>query len=384
MLQCTNYIYVLSETLQRDKTWGPVKRNKNVLIIIIRICYFLLDLRAALGDLSSKTSENKFNDEEVEQKEDKSLLTFSSSLKFLQSYPVQHVTGFHHICCLTSKQVWISDNKNNIALLDYRYVRPIHLDCMVRSHLNGYALHTVNSDGELIFVDSNHTIVKLSLVMKLLPFVKHATDNTWDPICVHWSPVTEDLLVGMCSKLNDAAKVTRFNKTGKLIHTIQHNKTGQDLYRSPQYISENSNGDVIVSDNDLSGFGAVVVTDRDRQLRFTYTGHPPGSGLWPRGICTDLLSNILVCDVLNYSIHLIDKNGQFLKRLLTKSYKLRKPWILSYDFKANLLLVGSRYSNILYVFRYIIEGNTVAGKPITSLKLPLYGVLIEIGVDFDK
>lgn len=113
MLQCTNYIYVLSETLQRDKTWGPVKRNKNVLIII-RICYFLLDLRAALGDLSSKTSENKFNDEEVEQKEDKSLLTFSSFLKFLQSYPVQHVTGFHHICCLTSQQVWISDNKNNI------------------------------------------------------------------------------------------------------------------------------------------------------------------------------------------------------------------------------------------------------------------------------
>lgn len=383
MLQCTNYIYILSVTLQRDKTWGPVKRNKNVLIIIT-ICYFLLDLRAALGDLSSKTSENKFNDEEVKQKEDKSLLTFLSFLKLLQSYPVQHVTGCHHICCLTSKQVWISDNKNNIFLLDYRYVQPRQLDCMVRSHLNGYALHTVNSDGELIFVDSNHTIVKLSLDMKLLPLVKHATGNTWDPICVHWSPVTEDLLVGMCSKLNDAAKVTRFNKTGKLIHTIQHNKTGQDLYRSPQYISENSNGDVIVSDNDLSGFGAVVVTDRDRQLRFTYTGHPPGSGLWPRGICTDLLSNILVCDVLNYSIHLIDKNGQFLKRLLTKSYKLRKPWILSYDFKANLLLVGSRYSNILYVFRYIIEGNTVAGKPITFLKLPLYGVLIEIGVDFDK
>lgn len=180
---------------------------------------------------------------------------------------------------------------------------------MVRSILNDYALHTVNSDGELIFVDSNYAIVKLSVGMKLLPLVKHTTDNTWDPICVHWSPVTEDLLVGMYSKLNDAAKVTRYNKTGKLIHTIQHNKTGQYLYRSPQYISENSNADVIVSDNDLhvSGFGAVVVTDRDRQLRFTYTGHPPASGLWPRGVCTDLLSNILMCDVITGSIHLIDK-----------------------------------------------------------------------------
>lgn len=196
--------------------------------------------------------------------------------------------------------------------------------------------------------------MKLSVGMKLLPLVNHTTDNTSDPICVHWSPVTEDLLMGIYSKLNDAAKITRYNKTGKVNHTIQHNKTGQDLYRSPQYISENSKGDVIVSDNDF-GFGAVVVTDPDRQIRFTYTRYPPGSGLWPRGLCTDLLSNILMCDVLTGSIHLIDKNGQFLKHLLTN--KMRKSWILSYDFETNLLLVGSWYSNTVYVFRYIIEGN---------------------------
>lgn len=269
-----------------------------------------------------------------------------------------HVNGCHHISCSTSHQVWISDNKNNIYLFDRRNFRQTAITSMVRSHLNGYQLHTVNNDGELIFVGSNHAIMKLSVDEKLLPYVIHTTDNIWDPICVHWSPVTEDLLVGMYSKLNDAAKVTRYNKTGKLIHTIQHNKTGQDLYRSPQYISENSNGDVIVSDNDF-GFGAVVVTDRDQQLRFTYTGDPPGSGFWPRGVCTDSLSNILVCDVLTGSIHLIDKNGQFLKHLLTKSNEMKKPWILSYDFKTNLLLVGSWYSNTVYVFRYIIERDSV-------------------------
>lgn len=240
--------------------------------------FFLLDLKAASSDMSSNTSENKLNDEDLEQKKDKSLLTLLSSPKLIKTFPVQHVHGCHHISCFTSHQVWISDDKNNIFLLDHRNSRQTELTGMVRSHLNGYALHTVNSDGELIFVNSNHDIIKLSVDEKLLTYVIHTTVNTWDPICVYWSPVTGDLLVGMCSKLNDEAKVTRYNKTGKLIQSIQHDKTGQDLYSIPKYISENSNGDVIVSDNNLSGYGAVVVTDRDRQLRFTYTGHPPGSG----------------------------------------------------------------------------------------------------------
>lgn len=44
------------------------------------------------------------------------------------------------------------------------------------------------------------------------------------------------------------SKVIRYNKTGKEIQTIQFNKR-QQLLKQPLYITENNNGDVVVSDN---------------------------------------------------------------------------------------------------------------------------------------
>lgn len=60
---------------------------------------------------------------------------------------------------------------------------------------------------------------------------------------------------------------------------------------------------------------AVVVTDHEGKDRFSYTGRSSRSRLKPRGICTDPLSNILVCDNVYKSVHVIDKDGQFLSSL---------------------------------------------------------------------
>lgn len=55
--------------------------------------------------------------------------------------------------------------------------------------------------------------------------------------------------------------VTRYNKTGDEIQTIQYDYRGQEMYLHPLYITENNNGDVVVSDNKE----AVVVTDRSEK-----------------------------------------------------------------------------------------------------------------------
>lgn len=73
---------------------------------------------------------------------------------------------------------------------------------------------------------------------------------------------------------------------------MEFDSEGLELYNGPHKITENNNEDVVVSD--LSG--AVVVTDSGGRHRFSYTGHPPGSGMLPSGVCTDALSRILVCD----------------------------------------------------------------------------------------
>lgn len=130
------------------------------------------------------------------------------------------------------------------------------------------------------------------------------------------------MLVGLYKEDPRTRKIVRYNHDKYPIQTIQHDITGLELYSKPIYITENNNGNVIVSDTP----GAVVVTDHEGRHRFSYTGHPPGSGCGSCGVCTDTFSQILVCDHKNECIHIINKDGQFLSHLLTKLQGLFKPW----------------------------------------------------------
>lgn len=92
-------------------------------------------------------------------------------------------------------------------------------------------LHTVNNDGELIYIDSDQCIYKLSNDGCKLPFVKQP-GSTWKRQCVYWSSVTRSLLVGMYNgnKKTGTGKVIRYNHAGKMTQTIQYN-IAQKLYR---------------------------------------------------------------------------------------------------------------------------------------------------------
>ncbi|XP_062612400.1 uncharacterized protein LOC134274161 [Saccostrea cucullata] len=149
-------------------------------------------------------------------------------------------------------------------------------------------------------------------------------------------------------------QVNRYTNTGEHIQTIQHDNTGQGLYRYPIYITENCNGDVIVSD---FLHDAVVVTDRRGRHRFSYTGSPSGSGLEPRGICTDALSHILLCDYKTHTVHIIDQDGLILTQIETKQHGIVVPYGLSYDCDTQLLWVGSYNNNTVNIYRLIYEGD---------------------------
>nr|XP_034309354.1 uncharacterized protein LOC117683692 [Crassostrea gigas] len=231
---------------------------------------------------------------------------------------------------------------------------PLH---RVEDSCNGYnrGIHTVNSESELIYIDWNYNINKLSMDMKTTTTFIERTDSTCRPWCVYWSPSTGDLLVGMWN--DGTGKVTRYNQSGQLTQTIQYHNTGRGLYIVPHYITENNNGDVVVSGSD-----AVVVTERGGRHRFSYTGHPSGSRLDPYGICTDALSHILVCDGITKTIQMLDKDGQFLSHLLTKSQEMGVPCSLSYDVNTHRLWVGSRYNNKVCVYRYITRQDALTDQ----------------------
>ncbi|XP_052680949.1 uncharacterized protein LOC128161659 isoform X2 [Crassostrea angulata] len=274
------------------------------------------------------------------------LLKLTSGAELHQSLTVTGVHRCEHISCVTSDRVWVS-GRYNLMLTDTAGV-PLHR--VEDSCRGGKGLHTVNSESELIYIDRNYNIKKRSKDMKTTKTLKKKTIfSKWEPQCVYWSPSTGDLLVGMCNNDTKTGKVTRYNQSGQLTHTIQKDNTELGLYSDPRYITENNNGDVVVSDS----FSAVVVTERRGRHRFSYTGHPSGSGLLPRGICTDALSHILVCDWVTDTVQMLDKDGQFLSHLLTKSQEMGEPWGLNYDVNTHRLWVGSRDNNKVRVYSYI-------------------------------
>nr|XP_034308983.1 uncharacterized protein LOC117683576 [Crassostrea gigas] len=153
-------------------------------------------------------------------------------------------------------------------------------------------------------------------------------------------------------------KVTRYNQGGQVTQTIIHDSTGRGLYNSPNFITENNNGDIVVSDNNsIFWSGAVVVTERGGRHRFSYIGHPSKSGLRPHGICTDALSHILVCDCKTKTVQRIDRDGQFLSYLLTESIEMGG---LSFDINTHRLWVG--YYSEVYVYRYIDRQDALTDK----------------------
>nr|XP_034321336.1 uncharacterized protein LOC105337630 isoform X5 [Crassostrea gigas] len=288
------------------------------------------------------------------------LLKLTSGAELHQSLTLTGVRFCYHISCVTSDRVWVSDYRNNLMLTDTTRV-PLHRVEDSWSDISG--LHTVNSESELIYIDRKHNINKLSKDMKTTTTFIETTDFTWRPLSVYWSPSTGDLLVGMCNRDTKTGKVTRYNQSGQLTQTIQNN-TGWGLYRLPRYITENNNGDVVVSDSIDYMSGAVVVTERGGRHRFSYTGPPSGSRLAPYGICTDALSHILVCDGRTNTVQMINKDGQFLSHLLTKSQEMREPWSLSYDVNTHRLWVGSGSwdNKKVCVYRYITRQDALTDE----------------------
>ncbi|XP_078311372.1 uncharacterized protein LOC144618684 [Crassostrea virginica] len=294
------------------------------------------------------------------------LLTLMSSPVLQKSLSVTGVKRCTHISCVTPDRVWVSDSYN-LILTDTATCKQLH---SVNNSLNDKSLlfapglHTVNCDSELIYIDKDNNINKLSSDMKTTTTLIKHTDTTWEPVCVYCSPSSGDLLALLVVRWRCdtnartyTGKVMRYDNTGKHKQTIPHNdNTPHDLYEEPRYITENNNGDVVVSD---WGRDAVVVTSGEGVHRFSYTGPPPsGSGLCPRGICTDVMSHILVSDITTDTVQMLDRDGQFLSYLLTTQSPgihniVDIPWGLSYDVTNHVLCVGSWSNKTLSVYRYI-------------------------------
>ncbi|XP_061171184.1 uncharacterized protein LOC133180731 [Saccostrea echinata] len=221
--------------------------------------------------------------------------------------------GLSPLSPLPPNKFWASEVLNNLIQYDMKgnIVQKISTSM---SYIIGS--HTVTTEGELLYTDYNEkTVYRVTSVMSISKLIE--TGN-WEPGAIYSSPISGHVLVGM--RIKSDQKITRYNRKGRKLQDIQRDDKGQTLYKSVNYITQNINGDICVSD-----FHArkVVVVTASGEYRFSYSGHHSQYGFIPYGICTDVLGHILVCNGYfmndgNFSnVHLLDVNGQFLSFLLT-------------------------------------------------------------------
>lgn len=92
--------------------------------------------------------------------------------------------------------------------------------------------------------------------------------SAWCLTCIYCSPSTGQILIGKTNSGTKESKIDKYNKQGKLEQSIKKNNNEQPLYNFPGFITENNNGDVVVSDAYGKSHGVVVVTDCNGRHRF--------------------------------------------------------------------------------------------------------------------
>ncbi|XP_062601553.1 uncharacterized protein LOC134263250 [Saccostrea cucullata] len=331
---------------------------------------FSLKSEINMGEIIKLLLEIQIIETKERQVSNEQLLEMMPKPVLKNSFSVVYVSEVRHISCVTTDMVWVSDPRGFIILTNTRGVPSCFLlDNM--DTVNDTGGHCVTREGNLVFIDKHHNISKLS-TNKIRKNTLIKVRNPWVAKCVYSSSSNGDLLVGILRSEKEKnkptkAKVVRYNSEGKPIQVIGDENTDQRLFEHPLYITENHNGDVIVSDQNR----AVVVTDRGGKHRFSYTGPPPEeqdefsftgplsrSRLLPLGICVDALSNILVSDANSKTIQMIDKDGHFLSVLFSEQRWKKAPRALGYNNKNHLLWVGtSDHKEEISIYRYIQRKN---------------------------
>lgn len=276
-----------------------------------------------------------------------------------QTLTLTDTFGCLHVTHVRPDMFWVSDHRNHLILFDANGNPQSDSNIEVYDDIYLTGAHTVSRNNSLIYIDKNKKIMHFSNGNTYI-LHKENDKSVWIYRCVYSSLLSGNLLIGMSNKDSTCSKVIQHNIDrnclGHLVQTVQYDNTGTELYVGPCYITENNNGDIVVSDLK----NGVVVTNSEGRHRFTFNQDPSGNVINPNGICTDPMSHILVC--VRYKVMMLDKDGVFLSYILSMPLNVMKiANSLSFDFNTHCLWVGSVSEGRVHAFKYLKRPDALLG-----------------------
>ncbi|XP_062596259.1 uncharacterized protein LOC134257683 [Saccostrea cucullata] len=177
-------------------------------------------------------------------------------------------------------------------------------------------------------------------LLKLTKNVSQVVSNfEWVPFGLSVT-MAKDILV--CERIETRGRVVKYSSKGHQLKIIERCQGDPEhIFRMPERVIENSNGDVCVTDNCIPA--SLVVVNSLGKFQFRYTpdeNETDSSTTWffgrrestPssfNGLASDKFGNILISVKEKNFIHVLDKWGSFLKFLSSK--QIMNPNALAID-----------------------------------------------------
>nr|XP_022327550.1 uncharacterized protein LOC111126909 [Crassostrea virginica] len=207
------------------------------------------------------------------------------------------------------KKVWMGGQSRELKLFDLQG----HLHRTVTITCTGFyiCLHKK----QVVFSDNlNKAVKRVSDNDTLLTLFK---TKDWNPFGIT-DTSSGDLL--LCLRKDDQSKVVRYSSTGTVLQEIQFDSQCQPLYQLAWYITENVNGDVIVTDLKRN---VVVAVNRLGVFRYSYGWKKRTSEL--STVATNSIGHVFVTDFRGDKIHMLDQYGKFLRYIMPHGEKIDHP-----------------------------------------------------------
>lgn len=252
-----------------------------------------------------------------------------------------------HISRVTSKFICL-DNKEWVVKIDSKG------NILSKHELGdfwGSASSTVDENGDLLIIRQHNKVMRVTSNEEE-PVEVFSVDPRWSILSVYFSRSSEEIILRIYVQKwhKFLTNIARYNKNGEKLFEFEYLNPDK-LIVYPLFLSVNINGDICISDN---FFCHVIAFNNKGEKQYTYKGSPPHSEFSPTGICNDLRGHVLVCNCheSNPSVHLLDKNGEFLKMIVRDSEDVKEPWGLCVD-DDEKLYIGKKNCTMIKVFRYL-------------------------------